>query len=259
MSQGARRLASRYSLGRATVPVLVAMAAVGGDQRRHPGRHAGALVRGEQQRRACRAPSGNLKYLWPATVTSVEIGVGGGGTGAPVRAPGRGRGRPLPRAGGDGAGAHHVPLLRAAGPRRRDRARVPGEPLVALLSTAASRCSCSPRRCCSRRSPSWRCARSFGQLEPVAGGVGAVARLRWPLASFWRVTLPLVRPGLVAALVLVFAFTLGDLSTTQVLLPAESVHARHRVLREQLDGGVRRGGAVRRGPDRARAGLPRTC
>jgi len=33
--------------------------------------------------------------------------------------------------------------------------------------------------------------------------------------------MPLARPGLVAALVLVFAFTLGDLATAQVLLPVD--------------------------------------
>jgi iron(III) transport system permease protein len=42
-----------------------------------------------------------------------------------------------------------------------------------------------------------------------------------PLASFWRVTVPLARPGIVAAAVLIFAFTLGDLSTAQVLLPLD--------------------------------------
>jgi iron(III) transport system permease protein len=40
-----------------------------------------------------------------------------------------------------------------------------------------------------------------------------------PLRTLWRVTLPLARPGLAAAGVLVFAFVLGDLSTAQVLLP----------------------------------------
>jgi iron(III) transport system permease protein len=40
-----------------------------------------------------------------------------------------------------------------------------------------------------------------------------------PLQSFLRVTLPLARPGLAAAGVLVFSFVLSDLSTTQVLLP----------------------------------------
>jgi iron(III) transport system permease protein len=40
-----------------------------------------------------------------------------------------------------------------------------------------------------------------------------------PLRTVWRVTVPLARPGLAAAGVLVFVFVLGDLSTTQVLLP----------------------------------------
>ncbi|HYB29685.1 MAG TPA: iron ABC transporter permease [Solirubrobacteraceae bacterium] len=40
-----------------------------------------------------------------------------------------------------------------------------------------------------------------------------------PLRTLWRVTVPLARPGLAAAGVLVFAFVLGDLSTAQVLLP----------------------------------------
>jgi iron(III) transport system permease protein len=59
---------------------------------------------------------------------------------------------------------------------------------------------------------------TLGQLEPAledsARSLGA-----GPLASFRRVTLPLVRPGIVAAAVLVFMLTLGDLSTAQVLLP----------------------------------------
>jgi iron(III) transport system permease protein len=40
-----------------------------------------------------------------------------------------------------------------------------------------------------------------------------------PLRTLWRVTVPLARPGLAAAGVLVFAFVLGDLSTPQVLAP----------------------------------------
>jgi iron(III) transport system permease protein len=40
-----------------------------------------------------------------------------------------------------------------------------------------------------------------------------------PLRTLWRVTVPLARPGLAAAGVLVFVFVLGDLSTAQVLLP----------------------------------------
>ena len=51
-------------------------------------------------------------------------------------------------------------------------------------------------------------------LEDSARSLGA-----GPLAALWRVTAPLARPGFLAAGVLVFAFTLGDLSTPQVLLP----------------------------------------
>lgn len=40
-----------------------------------------------------------------------------------------------------------------------------------------------------------------------------------PIRTLWRVTIPLARPGLAAAGVLVFAFVLGDLSSAQVLLP----------------------------------------
>jgi iron(III) transport system permease protein len=61
---------------------------------------------------------------------------------------------------------------------------------------------------------------TLGQLEPVledsARSLGAGA-----VATLWRVTMPLVRPGLLAAGVLVFALVLGDLSTTQVLAPPE--------------------------------------
>lgn len=61
---------------------------------------------------------------------------------------------------------------------------------------------------------------TLGQLEPVledsARSLGAGAA-----ATLWRVTMPLIRPGLLAAGVLVFALVLGDLSTTQVLLPLE--------------------------------------
>jgi iron(III) transport system permease protein len=59
---------------------------------------------------------------------------------------------------------------------------------------------------------------SLGQIEPTLDdsarslGVGPVGRLV-------RVTAPLARPGFAAAGVLVFAFVLGDLATTQVLLP----------------------------------------
>jgi iron(III) transport system permease protein len=59
---------------------------------------------------------------------------------------------------------------------------------------------------------------ALGQIEPAledsARALGA-----GPASAFWRVTVPLARPALAAAGVLVFAFVLGDLSTAQVLLP----------------------------------------
>jgi iron(III) transport system permease protein len=62
---------------------------------------------------------------------------------------------------------------------------------------------------------------TFGQIEPAleesARSLGAGA-----LGALWRVTVPLARPGLAAAAVLVFAFVLGDLSTAQELLPPDA-------------------------------------
>jgi iron(III) transport system permease protein len=60
---------------------------------------------------------------------------------------------------------------------------------------------------------------SIGQIEPALEDSARSLGLG-PLRAFARVTMPLARPGLVAAGVLVFAFVLGDLGTAQVLLPA---------------------------------------
>jgi iron(III) transport system permease protein len=59
---------------------------------------------------------------------------------------------------------------------------------------------------------------TLGQIEPSLDD-SARSLGSGPLRALWRVTLPLARPGLVAAAVLVFAFVLGDLATAQVLLP----------------------------------------
>jgi iron(III) transport system permease protein len=59
---------------------------------------------------------------------------------------------------------------------------------------------------------------SIGQIEPALEDSARSLGLG-PLRAFSRVTMPLARPGLVAAGVLVFAFVLGDLGTAQVLLP----------------------------------------
>ena len=59
---------------------------------------------------------------------------------------------------------------------------------------------------------------TLGQIEPALAD-SARALGNGPVRTMWRLTLPLARPGLAAAGVLVFAFVLGDLSTAQVLLP----------------------------------------
>lgn len=59
---------------------------------------------------------------------------------------------------------------------------------------------------------------TLGQIEPALED--SARSLGTGIAgTFRRVTLPLARPGLAAAGVLVFAFVLGDLSTSEVLLP----------------------------------------
>ncbi len=59
---------------------------------------------------------------------------------------------------------------------------------------------------------------TFGQIEPALEDSARSLGLG-PVRAFARVTVPLARPGMAAAGVLVFAFVLGDLGTAQVLLP----------------------------------------
>jgi iron(III) transport system permease protein len=59
---------------------------------------------------------------------------------------------------------------------------------------------------------------TIGLMEPALEDTARSLGLG-PLRTLWRVTVPLARPGLAAAAMLVFAFAIGDLSTAQVLLP----------------------------------------
>ena len=216
VSQGAQRAAERYGLGRATIPVLLGLAAVSAISVGIP---LGMLVRwfAESSSAALSTASGNLKYLLPATITTVEIGTAAAVIGLLLALP-----------------------VAVAAVRSRGRAvtifeRVTylafGLPdLVAAIALAygashwlhflygsfallvfAEAILFVPFAVVALRA-------ALGRLEPAleesARSLGS-----GPLASFWRVTVPLVRPGLAAAFVLVFAFTLGDLSTAQVLLP----------------------------------------
>ncbi len=216
VSQGARRVASRYSLGRATIPALLGLGALLAISVGIP---VGMLIRWalESSSAALSTASGNLKYLFPATVTSVEIGLVAALLAVLLA---------LPVA---------VMAVRYRGPMvvAVERATYLSFALPDLVGAIALAYAAShwihfaygtfalmvfaeavlfvPFAIVAMRA-------SFGQIEPVledsARSLGSGG-----LASFWRVTLPLARPGLAAALVLVFAFTLGDLSTAQVLLP----------------------------------------
>lgn len=216
VSQGAQRAPQRYGLGRATIPVLLGLAAVSAISVGIP---VGMLVRwfSESSGAALATASGNLKYLLPATITSVEMGAAGAVVGLVLALPiavaaVRSRGRVVTTLERVTYLAFGLPDLVAA----------------IALSYAASHWLHSlygsfallvfaegilfvPFAVVALRA-------TLGQLEPSleesARSLGSGG-----LASFWRVTMPLIRPGLGAALVLVFTFTLGDLSTAQVLLP----------------------------------------
>jgi iron(III) transport system permease protein len=218
VSQGARRVAARYELGRAMVPVLVALAAVVAVSDGIP---LGMLVHWSTQssHAALASAGGNLKYLFPATVTSVEVGVAAALVALALALP------------------VSVAAVRHRGPvvTILERATYLSFALPDLVAAIALAYAAShylrflygsfvllvfaegvlflPFAVVALRA-------TFGQLErsleESARSLGS-----GPLTSFWRVTMPLARPGLVAALVLVFAFTLGDLATAQVLLPVD--------------------------------------
>lgn len=216
VSHGARRATARYELGRATIPVLVALTALLAVSVGIP---VGMLVRwfSESSHAALSSAGGNLRYLLPATLTSIEIGAGAALVAVVLALP-----------------------VAVAAVRHRGRAVTVLEratylsfalpDLVAAIALAyaashylrflygsfallvfAEAIVFVPFAVVALRA-------TFGQLErsleESARSLGSGA-----LVTFWRVTIPLARPGLVAALVLVFAFTLGDLSTAQVLLP----------------------------------------
>ncbi len=216
VSQGARRVPERYRLGRAAVPVLLAFTAVVAISVGIP---VAMLVKWftESSNAALSSAGGNLQYLLPATITSVEVGLAAAVI-ALVLA--------LPIA---------VAAVRYRSPsvtllERTTYLSFALPDLVAAIAIAygASRWAqflygsfallvyaeavlFVPFAVVALRATFGQIERS---LEDSARSLGV-----GPLASFWRVTVPLARPGIVAALVLVFSFTLGDLSTAQVLLP----------------------------------------
>jgi iron(III) transport system permease protein len=218
VSQGARRTPIRYRLGLGVVPALagiLGIVAVG------LGIPVTMLIKwfSQSSQTALSGAAGNLQYLWPATLTSVELGVAAsivalalaipvavlavrhGGFAVTVIE----RGTYLSYALPDLVGG--IAIAYAASHWARF-----AYGSFALLVVAEAMLFV-PFAIVAMRA-------TIGQIEPAledsARALGA-----GPLATLWRVTAPLARPGYVAAGVLVFAFTLGDLSTTQVLLPLD--------------------------------------
>jgi iron(III) transport system permease protein len=216
VSQGARRLAPRYGLGRATLPVLAGFLGVVAVSLGIP---LGTLVKwfATSSGAGRAAASANLHYLWPATLTSVTLGVSAALL-ALVLA--------LPVA--VLAVRHRGPLVTTLERSVYLSFALPDLVAAIAIAYAASHVArflygtfgllvfaeavlFLPFAVVALRA-------TIGQIEPgleeAARSLGA-----GPLAAFARVTAPLARPGFLAAGVLVFAFTLGDLSTAQVLLP----------------------------------------
>jgi iron(III) transport system permease protein len=218
VSQAARRAAAPYELGLATVPVLVGLGAVVAISDGIP---IGTLIDwfSRSSDAAISSAGGNLQYLFPATVTSIEVGLSAALVALLLA---------LPVA--VLAVRHRSPFATVF-----ERATYLSFALPDLVGAIAIAYAAShwahalygsfallvfaeavlfvPFAVVALRAT---LGQLEGALEESARSLGS-----GPLASFWRVTIPLARPGLVAAAVLIFAFTLGDLSTAQVLLPLD--------------------------------------
>ena len=216
VASGSRRAASRRDLGRATVPVLLGLCVLVGLSLGVP---LGMLVNWLSQSSSAGLTAANagLSYLPVATLTSVGLGLGAAALALVLAVPLAylatrsgsrfasllERGSYLSFALPDLVGA----LALAYAAVHYARFLYESVPLLILayailfvpLAVVAIRAS-------------------LGQievrLEDNARSLGASA---W--SAFWRVTVPLARPGLAAAGFLVFAFVVGDLTTAQVLLP----------------------------------------
>jgi iron(III) transport system permease protein len=216
VSQGVRRPLTRYRLGRA-MPFVLAWFLIGASI--GVGVPVGTLVYWftQSSQAGLAGASANIHYLWPATLTSIGLGVSAALLALCFA---------LPVAflvvrhkGGVSTFLERATYLSFALPD-----------LVAAIALAYAASHYAPRLYGSIVLLVLAEAMLFvpfaivalratlGQIEPALEdsarslGVG-------PLRAFARVTMPLARPGMAAAGVLVFAFVLGDLGTAQVLLP----------------------------------------
>jgi iron(III) transport system permease protein len=216
VSQGVRRPVTRYRLGRAT-PLVLGCFAIGATI--GVGVPVGTLVYWftQSSQAGVAGASANVHFLGPATLTSVGLGIGAALIALVFALPVallvvRYKGRVstlLERATYlSFALPDLVAAIALAYGASHYAPRLYGSIVLLLLAEAML---FVPFAIVALRA-------TLGQIEPALEdsarslGVG-------PLRAFARVTLPLARPGMAAAGVLVFAFVLGDLGTAQVLLP----------------------------------------
>lgn len=218
VSRGTRRAPVRYDLGRWVWPVLAGLAAVVAVSLGIP---VAMLIRwfAGSSSAALSTATENLQYLWPATQTSILLGVGAAVVALVLALP--------------------VALLAVRTGGRFSRLAERSTYLSFALPDLVGAIAISygavhfarflygtfglivfaeavlfvPFAVVAMRA-------TIGQIEPALED-SARALGSGPLSTFRRVTMPLARPGVIAALVLVFAFSLGDLATAQVLLPLD--------------------------------------
>jgi iron(III) transport system permease protein len=218
VASGARRTPIRYRLGwRAPFALggLALVVAVG------VGIPVGMLVYWFTQSTSAgySAASESLHYLWPATLTSVGLGVGSALVAVALSLPVailivRYRGRAATVLERATYLSFALPDLVAAIALAYAASRwAPSLSGGVALFVVADAILFVPFAVVALRV-------TLGQIEPAledsARSLGSS-----PMGVLRRITMPLARPGLAAAGVLVFAFVLGDVSTAQVLLPPD--------------------------------------
>jgi iron(III) transport system permease protein len=214
ISHGARRGVVRYGLGRATAPALVGLGLVVAVSLGIP---LGLLVHWfAQGTRTAGAPAG-ADSLWSATLTTVLLGIAAGLLAVLMALPVailavRRSGRLATTIERSVYLSFALPDLVAAIALAYGASHVAhfvyGTVVLMVLAEAML---FVPFAVVALRG-------TIGLIEPSLEESGRALGLG-PLRTLWRVTVPLARPGLAAAGVLVFAFVLGDLGTAQVLLP----------------------------------------
>jgi iron(III) transport system permease protein len=216
LSQGVRRATTRISLGRTTPLVLLGFGVLVAISLGIP---VGTLIYWftQSSSAAFQGATANLQYLGPATLTSVLLGIGSALIAIALALPiailaVRYTGRLTTLLERSVYLSFALPDLVAAVALAYAASRlvhvIYGSVTLLILAEALL---FLPFAVVALRS-------TLGLIEPAMEESSRSLGLG-PLRTLWRVTLPLARPGLAAAGVLVFAFVLGDLSTAQVLLP----------------------------------------